>query len=138
MEVVELRRKKPTWNKGLKGYTNKGSFKVGHSLGKGKKHSAARIRRFKASMATDEQRRKWIKDHHSAVLKIAKFLKSQGKEVWTCLDEIPDLIEKRGKKLIAYEVTASNESSLRMKKRRKHKTGFFNEVVWMGLKGELR
>jgi hypothetical protein len=136
--MKKLRKVVPIHNKGVKGYTNRGSWKIGHKTWiTGKTHSS-KVKKMLRTLFTPEQRSGWVLTHNKAVEKLAKKLRKKGLVVWSCFDEIPDLLVKEGNKLVAYEVTAKTEISYQLIKRKKHKLGFFDEVRWVDLKGKGR
>ena len=131
----EMRKTIPPHNAGITGYKNRGSFPVGNvPENKGKKMKPSVRRKLeKVWLANALAAPKIIKEHHAAVLRIAKQLRKNGQQVWTCLDRIPDLIIKIGNQLIAIEVTRSKYIS--PKRRNKHSGSIFDVVRWVNLRG---
>lgn len=137
--MKELRKTQPPHNKDKYGYTNSGSWKIGStSWNLGKKQSQSTRKKLAEKAPSSSQRRKWIADHNIAVEALARRLRNRGLKVWTCFGDIPDLIIRRDKQLVAIEMTAKAEQSYRACKRVKHKDGFFDVIEWVDLKGKLR
>jgi hypothetical protein len=125
----------PRHNAGISGYKNKGSFREGDVPYNTGKRMPVSLRRKLKKVWEDNAKAApiLIREHHAAVLKMAKKLKKRGLSVWTCLDTIPDLIIKKGSRLVALEVTRSEY--VHPKRRNKHAGNIFDEVRWLNLDG---
>ena len=81
---------------------------------------------------------KSIFEHNKMILKLKNQYNKQGYLVLTALEVIPDLILKRGNKLIAIEIERYKDNESRMRRKMKNYKGnkFFNEIKIVDINGK--